>query len=241
MSAFTPQAKLPPEQQAIRAKCFHPTGNFIEFNKEEVDQSIPARFDKIVAELPDHLAIKTQNEALTYQELTKAANRLAHAILEKLNSRSEPVILLCNHGLASITSCLAILKAGKILIAMDPTSPVERIAQVFENSQAAALLTDNANRSSAMASTKTAHQVINVASISSTRKPRLARLLFQSGILSKAKRYSYSTKTADKSDPMRSVRLQSEAAIYQANTGGNQILPVASFVTIRAVEIGGFT
>ena len=162
MSAFTPQAKLPPEQQAIRAKCFHPTGNFIEFNKEEVDQSIPARFDKIVRELPDHLAVKTNNDALTYQELNKAANRLAHAILEKLNSRSEPVILLCNHGLASITSCLAILKAGKILIAVDPTSPVERIAQVFENSQAAALLTDNANRSSAMASTKTAHQVINV-------------------------------------------------------------------------------
>ena len=27
---------LPPEQQAIRAKCFHPTGTFVEFNEEEI-------------------------------------------------------------------------------------------------------------------------------------------------------------------------------------------------------------
>ena len=27
------------EQQAIRDKCFHPAGEFIEFNKEEIEQS----------------------------------------------------------------------------------------------------------------------------------------------------------------------------------------------------------
>ena len=36
----------PPEQQVIRAKCFHPTGAFVEFKKEEVEQSIPERFEK---------------------------------------------------------------------------------------------------------------------------------------------------------------------------------------------------
>ncbi|HEY7165359.1 MAG TPA: hypothetical protein VIB79_12405, partial [Candidatus Binatia bacterium] len=40
--------KLPPEQLAIRAKCFHPSGRFEEFTKEEVEQSIPERFEKIV-------------------------------------------------------------------------------------------------------------------------------------------------------------------------------------------------
>ena len=34
--------KLPPEQEAIRAKCFHPAGKFIEFTKNEIEQSIPA-------------------------------------------------------------------------------------------------------------------------------------------------------------------------------------------------------
>ncbi len=37
---------LPPEQQSIRDKCFHPTGRFVEFKKEEIEQSIPDRFEK---------------------------------------------------------------------------------------------------------------------------------------------------------------------------------------------------
>src|ERR1044071_1880910 len=40
---------LPLEQQAIRAKCFHPSGPFVEFPLEDVALSIPARFEKIAA------------------------------------------------------------------------------------------------------------------------------------------------------------------------------------------------
>ena len=35
---------LPPEQQAIRAKGFHPSGVFVELRKEEIEQFIPDRF-----------------------------------------------------------------------------------------------------------------------------------------------------------------------------------------------------
>jgi len=46
MTHFTRQvANLPPEQQAIRVKCFHPSGTFVEFRKEEIEQSIPERFE----------------------------------------------------------------------------------------------------------------------------------------------------------------------------------------------------
>ena len=36
---------LPPEQEAIQAKCIHPTGRFVEFTQDEVEQSIPRRFE----------------------------------------------------------------------------------------------------------------------------------------------------------------------------------------------------
>ncbi len=36
---FTAISDLPPEQRAIRDKCFHPPASFIEFNKEVVPQS----------------------------------------------------------------------------------------------------------------------------------------------------------------------------------------------------------
>ena len=72
---------LPPEQEAIRGKCFHPSGTFVEFPEGEIEQSIPARFEKIVAIFPDRLALKSKNCALTYRQLNEAANRVAGAIL----------------------------------------------------------------------------------------------------------------------------------------------------------------
>jgi hypothetical protein len=31
--------KLPPGQEAVRRKCFHPTGTFVEFPKEEIEEA----------------------------------------------------------------------------------------------------------------------------------------------------------------------------------------------------------
>jgi non-ribosomal peptide synthetase component F len=67
------RSQLPPDQQAIRDKCFHPTGTFVEFPKEEIEQSIPERFEKIVRLYPDRIAVKTANQAWTYAELNGMA------------------------------------------------------------------------------------------------------------------------------------------------------------------------
>ena len=92
MSTLTGEPSgVPPEQQAIRDKCFHPTGTFIEFKKEEVEQSIPERFEQQVSRYPDRLAVKTRSQQLTYQELNHTANRIAHAILEQAGDNQAPV------------------------------------------------------------------------------------------------------------------------------------------------------
>jgi non-ribosomal peptide synthetase component F len=75
--------QLPPAQQAIRDKCFHPLGTFVEFSKGEIEQSIAERFEKTVDRYPDRLAIKDHQQTLTYEQLDKAANRIAHAILSR--------------------------------------------------------------------------------------------------------------------------------------------------------------
>ena len=74
--------RLPPQQESIRAKCFHPRGTFVEFPEEDVETSIRARFEKIVRAGPDHLAIKTPEDELTYDELNSAANRVAHKLVD---------------------------------------------------------------------------------------------------------------------------------------------------------------
>jgi hypothetical protein len=61
-------------QQALRTRCAHPTGIFERFEKSQVEQSIPARFERMVRRDPRRLALKTGSDALTYEALNQAAN-----------------------------------------------------------------------------------------------------------------------------------------------------------------------
>ena len=90
--------KLPPEQQAIRDRCFHPSGRFVEFPIEDVERSIPERFERIVRQYPDRIAVKTRDHQFTYDELNKRANRLAHYILTRRGPAQEPVALFLDIG-----------------------------------------------------------------------------------------------------------------------------------------------
>jgi non-ribosomal peptide synthetase component F len=128
--------KLPLEQELIRAKCFHPKGNFFEFGQAEIEQSIPERFEKMVARYPGRIAVKTPNHSLTYDELNKAANRVARSILALIGEAEEPVALLVQHGPFVIVGILAILKAGKTYVSLHPALPDARAAQMLEDSQA---------------------------------------------------------------------------------------------------------
>ena len=125
MGKITPSLwldNLPPEQEAIRAKCFHPNGTFVEFKDEETEQFVPDRFQQQVHKFPLRLAVETRSHQFTYDELNKASNRLAHAILAQRGEGPEPVPLLLEHGAPLVVATLGVLKAGKI--SMRPTSPV---------------------------------------------------------------------------------------------------------------------
>lgn len=139
---LSPSSNLPPEQEAIRAKCFHPSGTFIEFPQEEIEQSIPERFEKIVRGFPDRLAVRTKSRTLTYDELNKAANRLARAILTQRGQGQEPVALCLRDGVQLITAHLAVLKAGKFSLGLDPSASPDRRAHLLSDSQAPLVVTD---------------------------------------------------------------------------------------------------
>ncbi len=136
---------LPPEQRAIRAKCFHPTGRFVEFRKEEIEQSIPERFEKIVRLYSHRLAVKAGFHSLTYDALNQAANRIAHAIVAKRGTGSEPIGLLFEHGIDVIVAILGALKAGKFYVALNPSFPPERNTYIHGDSQAGLIVTNNRN------------------------------------------------------------------------------------------------
>ena len=138
---------LPLEQQAIRNKCFHPTGTFIEFREGEIEQSIPERFEEQVRKYPDRLAVRSRNCQLTYDELNQAANQVAHAIREQLGLGQGPVALLLEQSVQMICSILGVLKAGRTLVPLDPSFPRERVNFMLAQSKGELLITNERNMS----------------------------------------------------------------------------------------------
>ena len=162
MPTLIAHTELPPDQEAIRAKCFHPSGTFVEFRKEEIEQSIPDKFEQIVTQYPDRIAVTSGTKAFKYENLNQAANQVAWTIYEQFGSRSEPVVLLCENSAAAVISCLGILKAGKILLAVDPSYPTERIADILQNSKAQVILTDSMHHSLAEQLPTSSSSLINI-------------------------------------------------------------------------------
>jgi amino acid adenylation domain-containing protein len=132
--------KLPPEQEAIRDKCFHPSGTFVEFPIEDVETSIPARFEKIVSMYPERIAIQTTNQALTYDQTNRVANRVARAILDRRGDRNEPIAIFLKHDIPAIIAILGVLKAGKIYVPLDASFSASSIQSILTESQASLLI-----------------------------------------------------------------------------------------------------
>jgi amino acid adenylation domain-containing protein len=130
------------DQDAIHQRCFHPTGAFVEFGREEIEQSIAARFEKIARLYPDRTAVKMGQQRLTYDELNRAANRLARAILALRGEGNEPVVLLFEPGIRPIVAILGLLKAGKIYVPLDPSFPRDRIRTILEDCDSKLFVTD---------------------------------------------------------------------------------------------------
>jgi amino acid adenylation domain-containing protein len=133
---------LPSHQQAIRARCRHPTGSFVPFEHGDLEQSVAARFERQAALYPHRTAVKIGRRQWTYAELNRAANRLARAILARQGPRSEPVGLLFPNGANAITAILATLKAGKFYVPVDPTFPHARLSAMLADAGARLLVTD---------------------------------------------------------------------------------------------------
>src|SRR5215208_5449411 len=134
---------LPQEQQAIWDKCFHPSGMFVEFPIEDVETSIPARFEKIVRLHADRLAIQTKTQSLSYKEIDRESDRIAAAVLKYTKGRNRPVGILLEHGAGAVVAILGILKARGIYMPLEASLPVGRLKQLLEDSRSALLVTNS--------------------------------------------------------------------------------------------------
>jgi amino acid adenylation domain-containing protein len=109
------------------------------------EQSIPERFEKIAALYPDRTALGSNEWQPDYTELNALANRLAHILMAR-GAVADRVALLMRQDGPLIAAILAVLKAGRIVVVLNPTDPAERLKQILEEADARLIVTDVPNR-----------------------------------------------------------------------------------------------
>ncbi len=115
------------------------------FPKEEIEQSIPDRFEKQVRKHQARLAISTPAGSLTYEELDSCSNRIANAMLACDAHRTEPVALLFEQDSPLIAAILGVLKTGNIYVPLDTNYSKAQHEHILADSGASLILTDAAN------------------------------------------------------------------------------------------------
>ncbi|MBK5550281.1 amino acid adenylation domain-containing protein, partial [Pseudomonas sp. TH03] len=90
---------------------------------------------------PDAVAVRFNQQTLTYAQLNSRANRLAHQLIEQGVGPDVLVGLAAERGLEMVVGLLAILKAGGAYVPLDPTYPQDRLAYMIEDSGIQLLLT----------------------------------------------------------------------------------------------------
>ena len=115
----------------------------MKFSKSTAEKTIPARFEAIVSQYPDNIAIKAEHSDFTYGKLNADANQVAREILASGDDSEGTIAIIMGDITNTIIAMIASLKAGKLFVSIDPKNPLDRINDILEDSQANLLLTDN--------------------------------------------------------------------------------------------------
>jgi len=105
------------------------------------DKTIQALFEERAARAPEHPAVVFGDQQLTYAQLNARANQLAHYLLSLGIGRGTLVGICAERSLDMVVAILGTLKAGSAYVPLSPEYPQERLAFMFEDTQAPVLLT----------------------------------------------------------------------------------------------------
>jgi amino acid adenylation domain-containing protein len=105
------------------------------------DRCLHELFEAQVERTPEAVALAFDSEQLTFRELNRRANQLAHH-LQRLGVGPEVLVGVCmERSLEMVIALYGILKAGGAYVPLDPEYPADRVAFMLEDAQVPVLLT----------------------------------------------------------------------------------------------------
>ncbi len=106
------------------------------------DATIQSLFEEQVARRPDAIALYFEEEAISYAELNRQADRVAHALSRDGLAPNAPVGLWLHRSPNVIVAILGVLKAGGAYVPLDTTYPLPRLTFMLEDAGVSHVLTD---------------------------------------------------------------------------------------------------
>ena len=102
----------------------------------EKTRCIQERFENQVSLNGDRVALISENSQLSYDELNRRANQLAHYLQKEANVKPDTLIGIClERSVDMIVSILAILKAGGAYVPLDPAYPEQRLHYMMSDAK----------------------------------------------------------------------------------------------------------
>ena len=89
-------------------------------------RSVYGLFEIQAAKSPDVVAIQSSARRLTYAELDRSANRIARAMVKLGLEPGDLVGILATRDPEMILGLLGVMKAGGVVVPLDPDYPAER-------------------------------------------------------------------------------------------------------------------
>lgn len=101
-------------------------------------------FEHTVSQFPQHTAIIQDTQSISFAELNRRANQLAHALKAQGVDKDIVVALFLPASIAYVISLLAVAKAGGIFLPLDIATPEHRLNYVLNKTLPQLIITDKA-------------------------------------------------------------------------------------------------
>ena len=98
------------------------------------------------AETPERSAVVFEDQELSYADLNRRANQLAHYLVARGVSSQQPVGVSMEMSPDLIVAILAIMKSGGTYLPLDPYYPMDRIAYIIQESGVSLILSQESLR-----------------------------------------------------------------------------------------------
>jgi amino acid adenylation domain-containing protein len=106
-----------------------------------LEKCVQDLFEEQVQKTPDAVAVVFEDASLSYKELNRRANHLAH-YLRHLGVKPDARVAICvERSMEMIIGLLGVLKSGGAYVPLDPAYPVERLQYMLADSEPVVLLT----------------------------------------------------------------------------------------------------